>query len=255
MRRGAGGYEARANKGSEREARSVARGVCPGGRPGVMLRRNDAGRCAPARPLESLAGKAQGARDSADNASVVCKQVVCAGRPPRGGESVAVIFAKTSKGQAEIANRSGALGPRFRRVLIFVDGKRPVAELREMLQHDDLQHTLSLLEEQGFIEMAGRTAKQGGLAPLLAQPSISAFRQHPPGDDSLRLQQARNFMLNTVNAFVGALGTSSLQDRMAAARSQDELRDLFDEWYRAIVSSRDGRRQAEHLRGKLLEVI
>ena len=107
-----------------------------------------------------------------------------------------------------------------------------------MLQYDDLQHTLGLLEEQGFIEMVGRAAAQGGLAPPLAQPSISAFRQHPPGDDSLRLQQARNFMLNTVNAFVGALGTSSLQDRIAAARHQEALRQLFDEWYRAIVSSR-----------------
>ena len=40
-----------------------------------------------------------------------------------------------------------------------------------------------------------------------------------------------------------------------AARNQADMRQLFDEWYHAIVSSRDGRRQAEHLRGKLLEVI
>ncbi|TAH45077.1 MAG: hypothetical protein EYC67_11830 [Betaproteobacteria bacterium] len=168
---------------------------------------------------------------------------------------MAVIFAKTSKGHAEIAHRSGGLGPRVRRVLIFVDGRRAVDELREMLQYDDLQHTLGLLEEEGLIEtvessQVGRTPAQSG-----ASPALGAFRQHPPGDDSLRLQQARNFMLNTIHAFVGALGTSSLQDRIAAARSQDELRHLFDEWYRAVVASRDGRRQAEHLRGKLLEVI
>lgn len=168
---------------------------------------------------------------------------------------MAVIFAKTDKGQAEIANRSGGLSPRVRRVLIFVDGKRPVEALRDMLQHDDLQHTLGLLEEEGFIEMAGRSGADGVRAPLQASPSTTAFRQHPPGDEVLRLQQARNFMQNTVNAFVGAVGTSSLQDRIAAARDQEALRQLFDEWYRAIVSSRDGRRQAEHLRGKLLDVI
>lgn len=171
---------------------------------------------------------------------------------------MAIIFAKTSKGHAEIETRSGALSPRVRRVLIFVDGKRPVEELRNMLQYDDLQHTLGLLEEDGFIEMVGtiRTSgASGGHLPPDAPPAPGVFRLHPPGDDPLRLQQARNFMLNTLNAFVGALGTSSLQDRIAAARNPAEMRQLFDEWYHAIVSSRDGRRQAEHLRGKLLEVI
>jgi len=33
------------------------------------------------------------------------------------------------------------------------------------------------------------------------------------------------------------------------------LRALFDEWYNALVLSRDGRREAEGLRTKLLVVI
>lgn len=164
-----------------------------------------------------------------------------------------VIFAKTRKGHEEIETRSGALSPRVRRVLIFVDGKRTVEELRGMLQYDDLQHTLGLLEEDGFIEMASPAGGPAGA--VLPPPSLTAFRLHPPGDDPVRLQKARNFMLNTLNAFVGALGTSSLQDRVEAARSPAELRTLFDEWYHAIVSSRDGRREAEQLRSKLLEVI
>ncbi|HRH73629.1 MAG TPA: hypothetical protein PLM62_11080 [Zoogloea sp.] len=166
-----------------------------------------------------------------------------------------VIFSKTRKGHDEIENRSGALSPRVRRVLIFVDGKRSVEDLRGMLQSDDLQHTLGMLEEDGFIEMIGPASAMSAGAPAAIQGSVTAFRLHPPGDDPVRLQQARNFMLNTLNAFVGALGTSSLQDRVEAARSPAELRTLFDEWYHAIVSSRDGRREAEQLRSKLLEVI
>ncbi len=169
---------------------------------------------------------------------------------------MAVIFAKTPKGHAEIGTRAGGLSPRVRRVLIFVDGKRPVAELRGMLQSDDLQHTLGVLEEEGYIEavgVSGPAARTLALEETL--PPLAAFRLHPPGDDPLRLQQARNFMLNTLNAFVGALGTSSLQQRIEAAANQAQLRALFDEWYHAIVASRDGRREAEHLRGKLLEVI
>lgn len=166
-----------------------------------------------------------------------------------------VIFAKTLKGHQEIETRSGDLSPRVRRVLIFIDGKRSVEELRGMLQSDDLQHTLGMLEEDGFIGMLGVAGPANAKSEAHPPPSLAAFRLHPPGDDPVRLQKARNFMLNTLNAFVGALGTSSLQDRIEAARNQADLRSLFDEWYHAIVSSRNGRREAEHLRGKLLEVI
>ena len=37
-----------------------------------------------------------------------------------------IVFAKTRKGQDEIATKAGGLSPRVRRVLIFVDGKRTV---------------------------------------------------------------------------------------------------------------------------------
>ena len=38
-------------------------------------------------------------------------------------------------------------------MLIFADGKRTVDEMREMLRSDDLQHTLGILEEEGYIEL------------------------------------------------------------------------------------------------------
>ena len=62
-------------------------------------------------------------------------------------------------------------------------------------------------------------------------------------------------MTNTLNAFVGSLGNSSLLDRIEKSESHAELRALFDEWYNALVLSRDGRREAEGLRTKLLVVI
>lgn len=43
---------------------------------------------------------------------------------------MAVVFAKTPKGYEEVASRSGRLTPRVRRLLIFVDGKRSLDELR-----------------------------------------------------------------------------------------------------------------------------
>ncbi|MBS1158935.1 MAG: hypothetical protein H6R15_1354 [Proteobacteria bacterium] len=164
-----------------------------------------------------------------------------------------VVFAKTPQGQAEITSKAGGLTPRVRRVLIFVDGKRSVDELRGMLQADDLQHTLGLLEEAGYIEVA--SAAGAPLAATLPLPSITAFRELPAKPDPMHQQQARNFMMNTLNAFVGSLGASSLLDRIEAADGHHGLRALYDEWYHSIVMSREGKREAETLRGKLLLVI
>jgi hypothetical protein len=167
-----------------------------------------------------------------------------------------VVFAKTPKGHQEITSKAGGLTPRVRRVLIFVDGKRTVDELRGMLQSDDLQHTLGMLEEDGYIAVNSVISPQGTVSkPAAALPPITAFSELSAVPDPVRLQQARNFMSNTLKTFVGALGTSSLLDRIENAEGHMGLRSLYDEWYQAIVTSRDGRREAEGLRSKLLLVI
>lgn len=167
-----------------------------------------------------------------------------------------VVFAKTPKGHDEIATKAGGLTPRVRRVLIFVDGKRSVDELRGMLQSDDLQHTLGMLEEEGYIELAGLTDKAGQNVALQAPlPSITAFRELAADHDPVDLQRARNFMSNTLKAFNGTLGASSLLDRIDEATGHAGLRALYDEWYHTIVMTREGRREAESLRSKLLQVI
>jgi hypothetical protein len=170
---------------------------------------------------------------------------------------MAVIFAKTPKGQEEIEKRGGGLTPRVRRLLIFVDGKRNVEDLHALIAADDLTHTLGLLEEQGYIEAVAakdRTGKNVPLSTAQQLPAITAFRDLADAD-SMSLAKARNFMTNTIGAFVGPVGTSTLLDNINKAESHLELRAVFDDWYYVIVSSRDGRREAETLRAKLLEVI
>lgn len=170
---------------------------------------------------------------------------------------MAVVFAKTPKGQAEMERRGGGLTPRVRRVLIFVDGKRTVDDLRAVLSADDLTHTLGALEEDGYIAVVATQDPAGHTTATAAGqslPSITAFRDLTE-TDAMSLAKARNFMNNTVNVFAGSVGTSTLLDNIQNARSHEQLRALFDDWYYAIVSSRDGRREAEGLRSKLLEVI
>jgi len=170
---------------------------------------------------------------------------------------MAVIFIKTTKGQDEILRRSGELTPRIRRLLIFVDGKRTVEEIHNVFPADDLTHSLGLLEEMELIEIvqaSGQGVPSGLNGNSQRLPSITAFRVLSE-NDPMDLTKARNFMENTINAFVGAVGTSSLLTSIQDATSHTELRAVFDDWYHAIVATRDGRREAESLRSKLLEVI
>ena len=168
-----------------------------------------------------------------------------------------VIFAKTPKGQEEIEKRGGGLTLRVRRLLIFVDGKRSVEDLHPLNGAADVTHMLDLLEEQGYIEAT--SVKDGSVqsAPLAAAqqlPAITTFRDLVNAD-SMSLARARNFMTNTISAFVGPVGTSTLIENIKKAESHLELRAVSDDWYDVIVSSRDDRRDAETLRAKLLEVI
>ena len=94
------------------------------------------------------------------------------------------VFAKTTKGQNEITGKAGGLTPRVRRVLIFADGKRTVDEMREMLRSDDLQHTLGILEEEGYIELISDHAPNKiETQAAQATRSITAFNPLPESTD------------------------------------------------------------------------
>lgn len=164
-----------------------------------------------------------------------------------------VVFAKTARGQEEIAAKSGGLTPRQRRALIFVDGKRRVDELRDMLQSDDLQHTLGLLEEAGFIEVA--TPAGNAASPAGKPPSITSFRPLPDPVNPKELEMAKNFIMNSLKTFTGPYTHLTIIEAVFAARTHEELREQFGPWYNAIVQTREGRRRAEELRGQLLQVI
>ena len=169
------------------------------------------------------------------------------------------VFAKTGKGLEEMEKRTDGLNLRNRRVLILIDGKRTVDELRSMNTDEQLPGTLAALEEGGYIKAAELAAAVYPVNPATIDATLPlpppAFRDITDESDPANLAKARNFMITTLKTFVGALGTSSLLDRIGKCQTHEALRATFDEWYRAIGSSREGRREAEGLRIKLLEVI
>lgn len=63
------------------------------------------------------------------------------------------IYQKTLRGTNEINHRSNAISARLRRLLIVIDGRKTVGELRQAVPPDDMQEALRQLEALRLIEL------------------------------------------------------------------------------------------------------
>jgi hypothetical protein len=87
------------------------------------------------------------------------------------------IYIKSDPGRAEVAQRSGALSPLQRRVLIVVDGQKTVNDLDSVVRAGELAPVLAYLLQAGLIVATGDIAPlQQPVAPGFA----AAQAQEPP---------------------------------------------------------------------------
>ena len=166
------------------------------------------------------------------------------------------IFIKTPKGVEEIEKRSSDMSLRVRRILIMVDGKRTVEDIRALVLADDLNQTLGLLEESGYIGLikqpetdALATEVDGGLLTNFT------FRDIPATPNPKDMEMAKHFIMNTLFTFCGQWAHLSIVTAVSAANTHEELRKSFIPWYNAIVETGEGKRRAEELSSSLLKVI
>ena len=168
-----------------------------------------------------------------------------------------VVFIKTAKGQEEITAKTGGLTARVRRVLIFIDGHRTVSEIGEMLHASDLQNTLDMLEEAGFIEVVGSVSRaaKSQITPDEGLPATPSFRSAPDPVDPKELEMAKNFIQNSLKTFCGPYAHLEIVEAAYAAKTHEQMREQFDPWYHAVVQTNQGKQRAEELRSQLLKVI
>ncbi|HPT50390.1 MAG TPA: hypothetical protein PLS67_03020 [Accumulibacter sp.] len=126
-------------------------------------------------------------------------------------------------------------------IALSADGRKQLADLSSRLVVID-QHFLAALAN----------AKVADVRP---PPKTPAATSPPtPADDGEHLTMARNFMLNTLDTFVG-LAASSLVSRIENCPDKRGLRTLFDEWRDAIALSRDGRKRLRELDSQLAALL
>jgi len=134
------------------------------------------------------------------------------------------VFAKTPKGTAELAARSGALTLGQRRLLILVDGERDVEQLATLVP-SALQESVGVLEQGGFIVLVSGAA--GGADTVQGVPSMI------PEAEMTTVQEAKTRAVRAVNDLLGP-SADALAMAIEAARSGEELRPLIREAERLV---------------------
>ena len=134
------------------------------------------------------------------------------------------VFAKTPKGTAELAARSGALSLAQRRLLILVDGVRDVGELSALVP-SALEESLAVLEQGGFIVLVGGVVS--------AADTVQGVPSLIPEAEMTTVQEAKTRAVRAVNDLLGP-SADALAMAIEAARSGEELRPLIREAERLV---------------------
>jgi len=158
------------------------------------------------------------------------------------------IYIKTPKGIEEMNSRTYGLPQKVRRVLIMLDGKCDYEEIVSRFPEGEGEASISTLVAGGFV------------APLQTAPVATSARGkpvvkfEPPANDAERFEMAKNLMRNTVNAFLGGMG-SSLLNQIDNCKNFEELRQHYAAWQEAIHLTSEGRKEAPDLENRLAALL
>lgn len=173
------------------------------------------------------------------------------------------LLRKTATGQAEVGAKAHALPPRARSLLIMIDGKRQLADLRAMLGAT-VDESADLLLREGLVERLSTAPEPAPnhptSAPAVPVPAPPAMASAAAADfvetellapaPPIDWRQLSREASRAINEALGPLG-DELALRLERAKSEDELRvslrraaDLLD-----IGASRE---QAERFRQRFL---
>ena len=120
-----------------------------------------------------------------------------------------VIYSQTAKGEAEIADRPGKLGPNLKTLLGMIDGKSSVADLQRKLDKvpmDRLREALQRLAADGYIHVPEPGMGAGGsqFSSFMKQPvRVPTVQQRQQAEQQtvagMRSLKASGYFVNILN--------------------------------------------------------
>ena len=98
-----------------------------------------------------------------------------------------LVYAKTAAGAAEVMHRSDAISVPARRVLLMVDGRRPLAALPVAVRPGDLPRLIEELLGQGLIALSGIVEDLPAEFGAMRDPRLEDFKRAVAGSVSREL--------------------------------------------------------------------
>lgn len=123
---------------------------------------------------------------------------------------------KTPAGQAEVSSKAHALPPRARSLLIMIDGKRTLDDLRAMLGAQ-VDESVKLLMAEGLVEGSAAPAPAPA-TPSTAPAAPAAPVAAPAADLATRRRDAARAVTDALGPMADALAM-----RIEKAKTDDEL--------------------------------
>jgi hypothetical protein len=175
------------------------------------------------------------------------------------------VFIKSPFGQQEIQTRQCGLNPVQRQLLVLINGKRSVAELSTLIAGHNIEKLLDHLKAKGCIDSLAPTQSTDmtgpEMPPSTSQTAIDAVEAelgNLPEATSRSAEErdkARSFMVNTVNYIFGQNTRMVMLDRIFECKTVQDLRLVYPQWVKIMLSSRDGTKELPKLRKDLLKVL
>lgn len=133
------------------------------------------------------------------------------------------VYQKTAKGSEAIATRQHGLSPKVRSLLILVDGKRNVDDLRKLSGvNGDAEQFLGELLESGCIARAAAPAARApsAVAAAISKPAATTAAAVAP--TAATLAEARRQAVRKLTDLLGPLADEACM-RLEASRNTDEF--------------------------------
>lgn len=164
-------------------------------------------------------------------------------------------YAKTAKGVTEVETRADRLKPMLRRLLILVDGKKPLDSLKSLVGIETIDEPLTQLLEGGYIEPVAPVAAAEAAPATAPTAKIFDLASLPAERDAKALDKARNFMINTLKHFHGPYVKLDLMRQVQACETHVALRALYADWLRSMHESIMAERRLDELNQQLFDVL
>lgn len=157
---------------------------------------------------------------------------------------MAAILRKTAAGQAEVGSKAHPLPPRARSLLIMIDGKRSLDELRAMLG-PQVDEAVLLLQREGLVEPV-----PGAAAPVTAAAATPVAAAFVPVAAALDVAAVRRDAARAITDALGPMG-DALAMRVERAKTEEELRAVLQLAAKSLADAAP-RAKAEAFRQRFL---